>query len=156
MTDVSHISKIILPLLEPFQHQTLLLAGTGMSFIDEEKFSHHQILSNFTLDQLGASNQAEIAVVTDLTETLTKTEAMQWLGVLKNKLAQHIVLVVDKQKSASNDWQFADFLGLGFRLHEQRNQYQVFFYAIETYQPKKDWLNSKYWANPENFDKYRW
>ncbi len=157
MTDVSHISKIILPLLAPFQHKSVLLAGSGTSFItDDVTFAHSQNLSNFELDQLVNSSQAEIAVIGDLTETLSKTEAMQWLGYLKNKLAQHIVLVIDKQKSTENNWQFTDFLGLGFRLHQQDGTYQVFFYAIESYQPKKDWLNAKYWANPENFDKYRW
>jgi hypothetical protein len=65
-------------------------------------------------------------------------------------------LVVDKQKSFEQNWQFADFLGLGFKLHYQDEHHQVFFYAIESYQIKKDWLNARFWANPENFDKYRW
>jgi hypothetical protein len=55
-----------------------------------------------------------------------------------------------------NGWQFADFLGLGFKLHFQDDDNQIFFYAIESYQIKKDWLNARFWANPENFDKYRW
>jgi hypothetical protein len=33
---------------------------------------------------------------------------------------------------------------------------QVFSYAIENYQLKKDWLNSRFWANPQHYDKYRW
>ncbi|MDT8372118.1 MAG: DUF6231 family protein [Gammaproteobacteria bacterium] len=35
-------------------------------------------------------------------------------------------------------------------------EHQLFSYAIESYQPKHDWLNSRFWANPENYDKYRW
>ncbi|WP_296403179.1 DUF6231 family protein [Psychrobacter sp.] len=29
-------------------------------------------------------------------------------------------------------------------------------FNLYDYKHRPDWLNSKYWANPENFDKYRW
>jgi hypothetical protein len=46
---------------------------------------------------------------------------------------------------------------MGFRhLAGTEDGLQVFTYAIENYQPKRDWLNSRYWANPEMYDKYRW
>jgi hypothetical protein len=157
MIDVSHISKVVLPLLAPFQRTPVLFAGEALSLITNElTFSEPQNISSFSREQLEAFHPSELAVVTDLTETLPKTEAMAWLGLLKNKFAQHIVLVVDKQKSFEQNWQFADFLGLGFKLHYQDKHHQVFFYAIESYQIKKDWLNARFWANPENFDKYRW
>ena len=157
MIDVSHISKIVLPLLVPFQQKSVLFAGEASSLITNElSFSEPQHVSRFAREQLESCSPSELAVVSDLTETLPKTEAMAWLGLLKNKLAQHIVLIVDKQKSSKQNWQFADFLGLGFKLHYQDEHYQIFFYAIESYQIKKDWLNARFWANPENFDKYRW
>ena len=29
-------------------------------------------------------------------------------------------------------------------------------FNLYDYKQRPDWLNAKYWANPENFDKYRW
>lgn len=144
-------------MLAPFQQRPVLFAGReALTISNDSNLPQPQCTDCFDIEQLDALKNVDIAVVSDLTETLAKTEAMQWLGVLKNKLAQHIILIVDTEKSADMGWQFADFLGLGFKLHQQTNQHQFFYYAIESYQIRKDWLNAKYWANPENFDKYRW
>jgi len=157
MTDVSHISKIVLPLIEPFQQQSVLVAGEQASLMCSElPFVQAQFTSRFQQQQLMTLNKVELTIVTDLTETLAKTEAMQWLGVLKNKLSQHVILILDIEKARENTWQLTDFLGLGFKLYQQVDGYQIFYYAIESYQIKKDWLNAKHWANPENFNKYRW
>jgi hypothetical protein len=88
MTDVSHISKIILPLLAPFKDSSVLVTGSATSFITNDvNFADTQHLSTFKRDRLADASQVELAVIADLTETLTKTEAIAWLGLLKNKLA---------------------------------------------------------------------
>ncbi len=33
---------------------------------------------------------------------------------------------------------------------------QIFAFDIRSYKPAPDWLNSKNWANPEQWDKHRW
>ncbi|GAA5010118.1 DUF6231 family protein [Acinetobacter puyangensis] len=33
---------------------------------------------------------------------------------------------------------------------------QIWQFNILTYKHVPDWFNSKFWANPENWDKYRW
>ncbi len=157
MTDYSYLSKIVLPLLEPFQQHSFLIAGElANSMCDGITQSSHQLTGPFSLAQLTDLSAFEVAVVSDLTETLTKTEAESWLGLLKNRHSPHIILVVDRNIAEQKAWQFADFLSLGFKLIKQIDNWQIFHYAIESYQPKKDWLNSRYWANPENFEKYRW
>ena len=32
----------------------------------------------------------------------------------------------------------------------------IFTYNLESYNKKRNWNNADGWANPENFDKYRW
>nr|WP_264480642.1 DUF6231 family protein [Psychrobacter sp. I-STPA6b] len=32
----------------------------------------------------------------------------------------------------------------------------IWQFNLYDYKYRPDWLNAKYWANPENFDKYRW
>jgi hypothetical protein len=87
MIDVSHISKVVLPLLAPFQRTPVLFAGEALSLITNElTFSEPQNISSFSREQLEAFHPSELAVVTDLTETLSKTEAMAWLGLLKKQV----------------------------------------------------------------------
>lgn len=46
---------------------------------------------------------------------------------------------------------------LGFSQIEQITEQQIIWqFNILSYKQVPDWLNSKYWANPENWDKYRW
>ena len=33
---------------------------------------------------------------------------------------------------------------------------KIWQFNLYDYKPQPDWLNARYWANPENFDKYRW
>lgn len=47
---------------------------------------------------------------------------------------------------------------LGFSQVEQLEQAELIIWQfnILSYKQVPDWLNSKYWANPENWGKYRW
>ena len=40
-----------------------------------------------------------------------------------------------------------------YQLIEQQS---VWLFNILDYKQVPDWLNAKYWANPENWNKYRW
>ena len=39
---------------------------------------------------------------------------------------------------------------------ENSSDFALWQFNILTYKHVPDWFNSKYWANPENWDKYRW
>lgn len=45
---------------------------------------------------------------------------------------------------------------LGFSCIEDLGDWQIWQFNIWQYKQTPDWLNAKYWANPENFGKYRW
>ncbi|KAA8734742.1 hypothetical protein F4V57_02970 [Acinetobacter qingfengensis] len=38
----------------------------------------------------------------------------------------------------------------------ENNPVQIWQFNILTYKHVPDWFNSKFWANPENWDKFRW
>lgn len=42
---------------------------------------------------------------------------------------------------------------LDYHMSEQQS---LWLFNILSYKQVPDWLNAKYWANPENWDKYRW
>lgn len=110
----------------------------------------------FSIQQLVDLPTIDLAIISNIIETLPKTQAMQWLGLMRNAHAPHIIVISEITLAAQQGWQLADYLALGMKRIGIVDKYQLFSYAIETYQPKHDWLNSRFWANPENFDKYRW
>lgn len=58
------------------------------------------------------------------------------------------------------EWTRERFLSLALSLHRRVDldgvTTAVYSYDIDTYNPKRDWNNAGSWANPENFDRYRW
>ncbi|MTI63827.1 MAG: hypothetical protein FH755_07980 [Methylophaga sp.] len=111
----------------------------------------------FSQDQLRDTRPVDLAVISHLTESMDKAAAQQWLGMIKNRLAPHVILISHPAIADDKGWRLTDYLAMGFRhLAGTEDGLQVFTYAIENYQPKRDWLNSRYWANPEMYDKYRW
>jgi hypothetical protein len=158
MSISSDLSKIILPFIQQFQSKTILTAGETAITLAKEVHDTRSITlkSPFKLTQFQSLSLVDLAIISDLIESHSKEIATQWFGILRNRHAQHIILITDKNKAVAPGWTLADFLALGLRLHHSSDDLQIFTYAIENYQPHHDWLNSRFWANPENYNKYRW
>lgn len=97
------------------------------------------------------------AVIADHLEHYTATEGKEHLAAIRNALVPSILVLV---REHTPGWTDADFYGLGFR-HTARFPHKdgtllAYEYHIATYNPKRDWNNSRFWANPENFGKYWW
>jgi len=69
------------------------------------------------------------------------------LGQIKNQLAQKIIMVNSKSDEKR-------LFELGFLKTPDIDI--IFTYNLESYNKKRNWNNADGWANPENFDKYRW
>lgn len=159
MDNVDALSELLEPLLTAFAPKSLLLAGelAIASVQSRQDTRSRQLTTPFRQQQLHDLQQVDVAVISDLTETMPVAHGQQWLGSLRNVFAPHVILISDPEKSQQQGWQFADFLALG--LHQvaiSDSGLHLYSYAIENYQPKRDWLNSRFWANPENFGKYWW
>jgi len=151
------ISKIILPFVQEFHASSVLVAGeiANEAYQQTNDTRYLGLKTPFSLSQFANIEMIDLAVVSDLVESVSKKEATEWLGLLKNRYTPHIILLVDEQ-AVDNHWHLDDYLALGFKHRGQYQSFTFFSYAIESYQFKRDWLNSRHWANPENFDKYRW
>ena len=77
------------------------------------------------------------------------------IGIIKNLLSQKIVIFTDFKQSKKID---EIMLKLGFQteLRNKINNLKCYSYNLKTYNNKRTWNHSKGWANPENFDKFRW
>ena len=71
--------------------------------------------------------------------------------------ASRIAVLADLPASG---WQETDFFSLALQASErfQRDDQvlTLFTYDLLDYKQVPDWLNSRFWANPENFGKYWW
>ena len=69
---------------------------------------------------------------------------------LRDLLARRVLVLASPEFGAS-------LHALGFSQIEQLSENLVIWqFNILSYKQVPDWLNSKYWANPENWNKYRW
>ncbi|RYY79107.1 MAG: hypothetical protein EOO69_08120 [Moraxellaceae bacterium] len=74
----------------------------------------------------------------------------QGITRLRDLLARRVLVLASPEFGAS-------LHALGFSQIEQLPQNLVIWqFNILAYKQVPDWLNSKYWANPENWNKYRW
>lgn len=72
---------------------------------------------------------------------------------LRDVLAERVLVVIPEQSST---WTTAKMLGFGFRRIAELKGWQAWGFDIHTYKDVPDWLNAKYWANPQNWGKYWW
>ncbi len=135
----------------------LLVGEVALSCFKEHQDIRSQHLTTpYTLEHLAKIKPIDLAIVSEITDSLPKTTATEFLGMIRNYHASHIIVITKIAQASCEQWLLADFLAMGMKHIANTTEYQIFSYAIESYQPKRDWLNSRFWANPENYDKYRW
>ncbi|MDZ4192011.1 MAG: DUF6231 family protein, partial [Pseudomonas sp.] len=74
-----------------------------------------------------------------------------------NLNASRVAVLLDLK---AGDWQETDFFALAMQASEQFQRegqtLHLFTYDLLDYKQVPDWLNAKFWANPQNFGKYWW
>lgn len=159
MTISSDLSKIVLPFIEQFKGQKQLIVGeTAKTICQSLQDNRSETLTKpFSLSQFDTLPPSlDVAIISDIVENLPQIQAVQWLSRLRNQYSPHILIIVDNLKSTEQGWELTDYLALGLKKRGHVDVYTLYTYEIENYQFEKDWLNSRYWANPENFNKYHW
>lgn len=104
-----------------------------------------------------AAQRYDLALVVDCLEHLPKSAGLQLLGGIRNLNTSRIVVLVDL---AASHWQETDMFSLALQASERfvrgEQKLSLFTYDLLEYKQVPDWLNAKFWANPENFGKYWW
>lgn len=95
-------------------------------------------------------------VVYDCMEQLPMESASMLLGRLRNLISPNILVITPRNSL----WQLTDFIAMGFKgitsPHLEQAGYKGYYYDISSYNHKRTWNNAQFWANPENFNKFRW
>ncbi|SDF24770.1 hypothetical protein D16iCDA_06020 [Pseudomonas seleniipraecipitans] len=104
-----------------------------------------------------AGQRFDLAIVVDCLEHMPKRDGLQLLGGIRNLNASRMAVLVDLQAA---NWKDTDFFALALHVSERFTRDEqilsLFTYDLMEYKQAPDWLNAKFWANPENFGKYWW
>ena len=104
-----------------------------------------------------AAKRYDLALLADCLEHLERRDALQLVGGIRNLNSSRVALLVDLQAAGARE---TDFYALAMQASERfRRDEQtltLFTYDLREYKQVPDWLNAKFWANPQNFGKYWW
>jgi hypothetical protein len=104
-----------------------------------------------------ASQRYDLAILADCLEHLPKRAGTELLGSIRNLNANRIAVLVDLDAC---EWREQDFFALAMHAAEaftrEHQRLTLFTYDLHDYKQVPDWLNARFWANPENFGKYWW
>ncbi|CDF82833.1 hypothetical protein PKB_1471 [Pseudomonas knackmussii B13] len=104
-----------------------------------------------------AAKRYDLALLADCLEHLERRDALQLVGGIRNLNSSRVAVLVDLQAAGARE---TDFYALAMQASErfQRDEQTLtlFTYDLREYKQVPDWLNAKFWANPENFGKYWW
>jgi hypothetical protein len=109
-------------------------------------------------EQLVHHGRHELAILAGEWEQLPRAQAAGLLAALRDVYARRILALLPLQENSA--WQHGDMIGHGFtslrRFAHTPQPLELFEFDVASYKTTPDWLNSKHWANPQLFDKYRW
>lgn len=163
--------QLLASILDQHCPKTLLIMGNRdlpalndfLSTQSDVNTQHHALDSNTSLQNI--ESRFDICLITPEFVALDKKMAIELFAGIRNRLCHHIYLFLPLAEAAvANDaWQASDLYSLGLKriaefsyACDKQSQLSCFAYEIESYIKKRDWNNSRYWANPENFGKYWW
>ncbi|ALH96193.1 DUF6231 family protein [Acinetobacter equi] len=156
MAELNVITSMLDDLFKEQPIQTALCIGQNL-----EQYVHHhsiqwQYFSVSELLNLPFTRRYDLAIVlldVDTIENIEESEKTQFLVKLRDLFAKRIIVV-----SRLEDEKLLRSLGftqlIDKTTHEQN--FALWQFNILTYKHIPDWFNSKFWANPENWDKFRW
>jgi DNA-binding transcriptional LysR family regulator len=149
-------------LLDRYAPKRLLLIGAQefpalQAFQDAHPETELARAAPGTLPADLAAQRFDLALVVDCLEHIPKRSGLELLGGIRNLNASRIAVLADLQACK---WQETDFFSLALQASERfardEQVLTLFTYDLHEYKQVPDWLNARFWANPENFGKYWW
>ena len=105
-------------------------------------------------DKLEALGRFDFAIVSGLLENVAAADAEAVLGRLKNLHTSRFLLLADPACAClGHDALLALAMAPFEHLADGRVAWR---YDLDRYNPERRWNNPEDWANPHNFDRFRW
>lgn len=154
-------------LIGQFAPKNILVFGPVGEDIFGEYLQQHQdtrlevIAQQEDASQLAALGKYDLVFVSHTLEFMDKTQALAVIASLRDIHSQRLLLAIpmgEQWTTHRSHWQDNELLGLGFvrliKSDSQTRPIHIYGFDIATYKTTPSWLNSRYWAHPEMFDKH--
>lgn len=135
--------------------QTALCLGQNLALYHQQsiQWTYFSVTEYLMLPFTQRFDLGFVLLNTEEFRGISQQQKAQILVKLRDLMAKRILLVAQLQ-----DEQLLRSLGFT-QLVEKTNygeDFALWQFNILTYKHVPDWFNSKYWANPENWNKFRW
>ncbi|MCY1444032.1 hypothetical protein D3C76_1348920 [compost metagenome] len=148
-------------LLDLYAPRRLLLIGARFpaleAFIAAHPDAEVAVAEPGPLPSALAAQRFDLALAVGCLEQLSKRSGLELLGGIRNLNASRIAVLADLNACG---WSDTDFYSLALQASERfkrdEQELSLFTYDLREYKQVPDWLNAKFWANPQNFGKYWW
>ena len=140
-------------LLGEYAPANLLVIGDALPAPESVAEVTHVAAATATtkLEELG---RFDFAIVSGLLEEVEPADAEAVLGRLKNLHTSRFLLLADPARAClGHDALLALALAPFEHLAHGRVAWR---YDLDRYNPERRWNNPEDWANPQNFDRFRW
>lgn len=159
MNTLQHFRPVVHALLEETQARQVLVNDAEARALVASSASAAQLdIAEVSAADLVAGqwpHRADLAVT--ILHAADHGHASAVIAALRDVYARRVLLFLPP---AAFQWKSENLLGLGLTLlanYEIDGQaYQAWSFDIRTYKSVPDWLNPRFWANPENWNKFRW
>lgn len=134
-----------------------LLAGYAAGHAERELHPLDPATAVSVLPEVGP---VDFAFVTETLPQLAAAEAEVLLSRLRDIYARRILVGLEHTTAPHGGIGHREMIGYGFTslglFEGTGGKLELFEFDIATYKTTPEWLNSRNWANPDLFDKYRW
>ncbi len=100
-----------------------------------------------------------IVMIFDSNQTMEPRQR-RLISQLRDTGSARVLVTVSQETAAAGWWRIADLIALGYRRsagsRKLTSGWAIYYYDIHDYKTTPDWLNRRYWANPERWDEERW
>jgi len=156
-------------LVDKYRPTSILIVGSGGKRFIADYLNRHPDCRVDALDgddilkHLDSLGKYDLALVSHVLEHMDKVTAGMLISKLRDLHSARLVMLVAMEPDSPghlSHWHEGELFGYGLvhigALGEDDAPMQIYAFDIATYKITPDWLNSKYWANPELFGKYWW
>lgn len=115
------------------------------------------------LERIEALGRHDLGVVINALELMDKSAARVLVSRLRDLYSRCLIVIIrlaGSTNSTHSHWVETDLLALGLKQigtgDNALGNRVIYEFNIKDYKLNPDWLNAKFWANPELWEKYRW
>ena len=156
MAELNVITSMLDDLSKEQPIQTAICIGQNLNQYDTNQsiqWSYFNVSDFLNLPFTQRYDLAFVLFDTSEMQDISVQEKSQMLVKLRDLMAKRLVVV-----SRLHEEQLLRSLGFTQLIDKTTHDsdFALWQFNILTYKHVPDWFNSKFWANPENWDKFRW